>query len=390
MGKLREEAEAAIKKYGKEAFFNHRDEVCDAIESVCFCLECLQNQEDWCGKRAIPLRETYFTQEEWEKRFSEQYDHDIRRVELMRLRMELDGDIPLKNFLFQGLDLMMNGLWYDPESWMQLMETQIMTDQYTDYRAFLEAVYVLGLLEVWNLQLGISFHFFRGDFCDAEHFLKSFAGRVPEEEQEDYKDFCARISEAIKEQRRDDMKEILKERGRRLKNMQEEKGGIPVLDRFDKIMGGMSEEDFEKFVTEQLKNVTEDLEEMEDEDIPGVDYEMKLQWRKNIRVRDLAKLFVYGGSRLKERLLHHLSGEDQMLVMEWWTADYYPSAIDELVRRLDGMLHAAQSETVQDEDAEEEACESIEILQNKRKAEIRSSAEKVMGRATQERNYIWV
>lgn len=79
-----------------------------------------------------------------------------------------------------------------------------------------------------------------------------------------------------------------------------------------------------------------------------------------------------------------------MLVMEWWTADYYPSAIDELVRRLDGMLHAAQSEMVRDEDAEEEACESMEILQDKRKAEIRSSAEKVMGRATQERNYIWV
>lgn len=390
MEKLREEAEAAIKKYGKEAFLNHRDEVHDAIESVCFCLECLQNQEDWGGKRAIPLRKTYFTQEEWEKHFSEQYDHDIRRVELMRLRMELDGDIPLKNFLFQGLDLMMNGLWYDPESWMQLMETQIMTDQYTDYRAFLEAVYVLGLLEVWNLQLGISFHCFRGDFCDAEHFLKSFASQVPEEEREDYKEFCAGIWEAIKEQRRDDMKEILKERDRRLKNMQEEKGGIPVLDRFDKSMGGMSDEDFEKFVTEQIKNVTEDLKETEDEDIPGVDYEMKFQWRKNIRTRDLAALFVYGGSRLKERLFHHLSGEDQMLVMEWWTADYYPSAIDELVRRLEKMLYVAWPETVRDEDAEEGACESMEILQNKRKVEIRSSVEKVMGRATQERNYTWV
>lgn len=70
------------------------------------------------------------------------------------------------------------------ESWMQLVETQIMTDQYTDYRAFLEAVYVLGLLEVWNLQPGISCHFFRGDFCDAEQFLKFFAGQAPEEERE--------------------------------------------------------------------------------------------------------------------------------------------------------------------------------------------------------------
>lgn len=389
MGKLREEAEEAIEKYGKEAFLSHRNKVYHAIEAVCFCLECLQNQEDWGGKRAIPLKANYYSQEEWEKTFSEQYGHDIRRVELMKLRMELDedDDIPLKNFLFQGLDLMINGLWYDPESWMQLMETQIMTDQYTDYRAFLEAVYVLGLLDVWNLQLGIDCHFFRGDFRDAEHFLKSFASQVPEEEQEDYKAFCAETEETIRKYRRDDMKEILKERDRRLKNMQEEKGEIPVLERFDKRMGEMSDEDFKKFVAAQLKKIEDELEMAEEEDMPGLDYERNLQSRKLIRIRDLAELFVYGESRLKERLFHHLSGEDQMLVMEWWTADYYPSAIDELVRRLNGMLHAVQSEMVRDEDAEEEACESMEILQDKRKTEIRSSVEKVMGRATQERNY---
>lgn len=363
MGKLHEEAEAAIKKYGKEAFLSHRDEVHDAIESICFCLEFLQNQEDWGMKRAIPLRADYITQEEWEESFSKQYDHDIRRVELMKLRMELEGDIPLENFFFQGLDLMINGRWYDLESWMQLMETQIMTDQYTDYRAFLEAVYVLGFLEVWNLQMGISCHFFRGDFCDAEHFLKSFASQVPEEEQEDYKDFCAKIAESIREYRRNDMKEILKERDRRLKNMQEEKGGIPILDHFDKSMGGMSDEDFEKFVTEQLKKIEDDITRLDDE--------MDPQRRKIIRIQDLAELFIYGGSRLKERLFQHLSGEDQMLVMEWWMADYYPSTIDELVRRLEGMLHAAWPEMVWDEI----------------KAEIRSSVEKVMGRATQERNY---
>lgn len=39
MGKLREEAEAAITKYGKEAFLSCRDEVHDAIKSICFCLE---------------------------------------------------------------------------------------------------------------------------------------------------------------------------------------------------------------------------------------------------------------------------------------------------------------------------------------------------------------
>ena len=49
---------------------------------------------------------------------------------------------------------MMNGRWCDLESFMQLMETQIMTDQYTDYRALIEAAYVMGLLEVWSFQCG--------------------------------------------------------------------------------------------------------------------------------------------------------------------------------------------------------------------------------------------
>ena len=69
------------------------------------------------------------------------------------------------------------------------------------------------------------------------------------------------------------MKEILKERARRLKNMQEEKGGIPVLDRFDKSMGGMPDEDFKKFVAAQLKKIEDELEMAEEEDIPGLDYE---------------------------------------------------------------------------------------------------------------------
>lgn len=381
MGKIREEAEAAIKKYGKEAFLNHRDKVFDAIESICFCLEFLQNQEDWGSKRAIPLREASFTQEVWEEVFSEQYDHDIRRVELMKLRMELDEDIPLKNFLLQGLDLMMNGHWCDLESFMQLMETQIMTDQYTDYRALIEAVYVLGLLEVWGFQCGTRCHFFEGDFRDAEYFLKSFENQVPEEERNVYKDFCTGISEAIKEQRKDDMEGILKERDRRLKNMQKEKGGIPILDLFYKNMEGMADADFEKFVTAHLQETEE--EEMR----PEYSREMNSQYRKIIRILDLAELFVYGGSRLKERLFGYLSGEEQMLVMEWWMANYYPSTIEELVRRFDGMLQAVRSEMVWDEDQKEGVCDSMEIWYEKRKTELRGSVEKVMGRATQERNY---
>lgn len=385
MGKIREEAEAAIKKYGKEAFLNHRDKVFDAIESICFCLEFLQNQEDWGSKRAIPLREDSFTQEVWEEFFSKQYDHDIRRVELMKLRMELDEeDIPLKNFLFQGLYLMINGRWCDLESFMQLMETQIMTDQYMDYRALIEAVYVLGLLEVWSFQCGTRCHFFRGDFRDAEYFLKSFENQVPEEERNVYKDFCTRISEAIKEQRKNDMERILKERDRRLENMQKEKGGIPILDLFYKNMEGMADADFEKFVTAHLEDPGEEVM------WPECSREMNCQHRKIIRILDVAELFVYGGSRLKERLFGHLSGEEQMLVMEWWMANYYPSMLKELVRRLDGMFQAVWPEMVWDEDPEEGVCDSMEIWYEKRKEELRGSVEKVMGRATQERDYEWV
>ncbi len=386
MGKIREEVEAAIEKYGKEAFLSHRDEVCDAIESICFCLEFLQNQEDWGSKRAIPLRESYLTQEEWEKLFAEQYDHDIRRVELMRLRMELDVDIPLKNFLFQGLDLMINGWQRDLESFTQLMETQIMVDQYEDYRAVVEAVYVLGLLEVWSLQCGTSCHFFRGDFRDAEHFLKSFAGQIPEEGREIYKDFSTGISEVIEEQRRDDMKMILEERDQRLKNMQEEKGGIPILDLFYKSMWGMADRDFEKFVTAQFRETEDEGEGV----LPGYSRELSLQKRKIFRLQDLAELFVYGGSRLRERLFRHLSGEEQMLVMEWWVADYYPSTVDELVGRFDGMFQAAQPEKVWEEGSEEGVCDSMEIWHEKMKAELRSSVEKVMGRVTREGDYRWV
>lgn len=48
----------------------------------------LESWEDWGGKRAIPLRVDDYPQEGWEKTFLKQYDHDIRRVELMKLRKE--------------------------------------------------------------------------------------------------------------------------------------------------------------------------------------------------------------------------------------------------------------------------------------------------------------
>ena len=56
MIKIGEAAENALKDYGKEAFLNHREEVYRAIETVCFCMEFLQNQEDWGSRRAVPVR----------------------------------------------------------------------------------------------------------------------------------------------------------------------------------------------------------------------------------------------------------------------------------------------------------------------------------------------
>ena len=39
----------------------------------------------------------------------------------------------------------------------------------------------------------------------------------------------------------------------------------------------MSDEDFKKFVAAQLKKIEDELEMAEEEDIPGLDYEMKLE-----------------------------------------------------------------------------------------------------------------
>ena len=38
--------ESRLKKYGEDAFMRHREEVCAAVRTVCFCLEFLQNEEN--------------------------------------------------------------------------------------------------------------------------------------------------------------------------------------------------------------------------------------------------------------------------------------------------------------------------------------------------------
>lgn len=368
MIKIGEGAENALKDYGKEAFLNHREEVYRAIEAVCFCAEFLQNQEDWGSRRAIPVRKGA-SREWWEEHFLEHRDYDLRREELWRLRGELvkecaKKDIPLKNFLCQGIDLMIKDYRYDPEDWTGLMETQMMTDSYRDYRAFEEAVYFLGLLEIGKFQCGANYHMFRGDFREAEHFLKCLAPWIPEEEGDSYEDFCARCLEALERKRTDVIKKALGERERRLKNMEEEKGGIPVLELFHKKMGEMSEEAFGQFVTAQF----EEYEYGEPEDLSQ---EADLQAGKIDRIRKLAELFVYGDSRLKKRLFLYLSGEEQRLVMEQWMADFYPSNGERLARRLEGMLWALWPEGGLDVD--ENGVSEHEKM-------VYASLEKIMGR----------
>ncbi len=368
MIKIGETVENAVKDYGKEAFLNHREEVYRVIEAACFCAEFLQNQEDWGSRRAIPVRKSC-SREWWEENFSERRDYDLRREELWRLRCELahgfaEKDIPLKNFLCQGIDLMIKDYWYDPETWTELMETQMMTDSYRDYRAFEESVYFLGLLETGKFQCGINYHFFRGDFREAEHFLKCLAHWIPEEEGDNYQEFCVQCLKDMERKRMDTIKRTLEERDRRLKNMQEEKGGIPVLELFHKKIGEMTEKEFGQFVTAQF----EEYAYGESEELSQ---EADLQAGKITRIRKLAELFVYGDSGLKKRFFQYLSGEEQMLVMGQWMADFYPSNGEKLARRLVDMLYAVQPEGMWDRD---------ENGMSEHEKTVYASLEKIMGR----------
>ena len=372
MIKIGETVQNAVKDYGKEAFLNHREEVYRAIEAACFCAEFLQNQEDWGSRRAIPVRKGD-SKEWWEKTFLERRDYDLRREELWRLRGELVKDcakkgIPLKNFLCQGIDLMIKDYRYNPETWTGLMETQMMTDSYRDYRAFEEAVYFLGLLEMGKFQCGINYHVFRGDFREAEHFLKRLAHWIPEEEEDSYRGFCVRCLGDLERSRMNAIKRALEERNRRLKNMQEEKGGIPVLELFHKKMEEMAEEEFGQFVAAQF-------EAYEYGDSEELSQEADLQAGKITKIRGLAELFVYGDSRLKKRLFPYLSGEEQMLIMEQWMVDFYPSNGKRLAERLEGMLWAVWPEGGLDRD-EKGMSEHYKM--------VCASLEKIMGRSVTE------
>ena len=164
------------------------------------------------------------------------------------------------------------------------------------------------------------------------------------------------------------IKRALEERNRRLKNMQEEKGGIPVLELFHKKMEEMAEEEFGQFVAAQF----EAYEYGESEELSQ---EADLQAGKITKIRGLAELFVYGDSRLKKRLFPYLSGEEQMLIMEQWMVDFYPSNGKRLAERLEGMLWAVWPEGGLDRD-EKGLSEHYKM--------VCASLEKIMGRSVTE------
>lgn len=346
----------AAEDHGKEAFFHHREEVYDAVRAVCFCGEFLQNQEDWSFQRAICMRRGC-SQAHWEERFKEDYDRGLRREELWKLQKELGGqgtwmgkDVPLKNFLRQGVFLLAeeaDGSLDGSQEWLEMMETQMITDRYGDHRAFLEAVYVTGLWEIMKFQQGTNWHDILGDFRDGEHLLAALRSLIPEEGREAYDRYQAGLVKEMEEKRVEAMKTILGERDLRLQRSREEKGGIPVLDRFQKVMEEMDEEGFKQYVMERF-------------DDEGWEEDEKLSPKLNqisriaARVRSLAEPFVYADTKLKERLFWHLSKEEQRVAMEQWIAGYYPADVETLAIRLGDMLRQVWmvSEDLWDSDEE--------------------------------------
>ena len=205
-------------------------------------------------------------EDNWTKSCWENYHPGLREEELWKLREELDNqeswmgkEIPIKNFLSQGIRFMIH-ITHMPlhsgiaaEQWMELMEMQIMTDHYTGFQAFQEAVYVFGLFELIKFHYGINFHYFEGDFYDAAHLLFTFRSLIPEEEQENYDRYCEALLKEIEEKRMDTINRLLKEREELLEKTKRARGEIPILYLFQKKIKEMEEKEFETFVWRQLE-----------------------------------------------------------------------------------------------------------------------------------------
>lgn len=355
--------ETMIKDYGTEAFQNHREEIYAVLRVLCFCLEFLQNQEDWSGRhaRAVPFRHDT-EQREWEQKFTEQYDSGLRREELWKLKEKLEEvelwigrPIPLENFFRQGFLL----LWEETESWKlgdcwtEFMEMQMAVNGYTDYRAFLEAVYMLGFSELFGLQRGTVWHVIEGDFRDAQHFLLSFREQIPETVWENYDGYCYSLLAELEKNRIDAIEQAFRERDEGLLKAAKK---APVLQRFYEAMEEMGEADFERFVKDLFRK-----EENFWEDIPGCGTQADRCIRKLIRLRELEHCFVYGNSEIRRRLFRYLSGEEQVLLMERWMASFYPSVLGDVAYRLRSMSHAARPDLPWPE-YREEMLDSLEVI----------------------------
>lgn len=348
--------ESLIEKYGKEAFSRHREQVYGAIRAVCLCGEFLQNQSEWYG---YPRPCTT----NWEKRFlAEDLERwrELREEELWKLKSELDSErlgieeeIPLKEFLSEGIMGLIKEAESDGFSWTEYMENRIRSNGYTGLKAFLEAVYTEGLFEVLKFQRGVSYHGFFGDFRDGEYILFVLGKLAPEEEGEDFRRFSRELLEELEDRRIYAMRQVLKEREDRLMETIRARGGIPVLELFEKEMEKMDEAAFEGFVRGQFyegsdlygwpKGTVWDQELLHYARPASFAWESERTGQRasmREKVGRLAELFRYVHSGLKERLFSCLLWEEQVVVMERWMDEFYPGDPDELAQRLKDILHA--------------------------------------------------
>ncbi len=339
--------ENRLRKYGAEAFMRHQEEVCAAVRTVCFCLEYLQNEKNWSGRRVLVWDDLYgYLRPEEKEKDWKKYDGSARQKAYRELERELkerkwrigEQEIPLRNFLRMGLMLLTKKAGSDDMGYgILLMESQMEINRFQDFRKFLEAVYLLGFTEFFEVRNTDDRFSLEGEYRDAERFLKALRPCIPEEGQADYGLFCRELLEEQARERRKAMERIMEEREERLAQAVEE---ISLFRLFREAMEGMSEEEFQKLVTPGR----EEDEICGWEELSGEEQESIRREMKTNRIRNLAGAFVYGGSDVRQRLLGRLSGEEQMLVMEQWMAAYYPRDKEMLENRLRRMAWIAEPE----------------------------------------------
>lgn len=340
--------ESRLKEYGYEAFMLHREEVCLAVRTMCFCLEFIQNRENWSGRRSL-ARESFYnerlTPEKKEKNW-EKYGRRARRKASRELEGELkerkwrmgEQEIPLKNFLRQGMMLMTEKAGNDQATGNQrfrLMESQAELNRFQDFREFLEAVYLLGFAELFAIHSTDTDTrpSLEGEHRNAERFLNVLKPYIPEEGQTDYDLFCKEILQGQARDRRKAMEQAMEERDEKLSRAVEE---LSLFRLFREAVENMEENELAKLAKPDPEDEICGQEHLSEEEQESIRREIKAN-----RICNLAAAFAYGGSRARQRLLNQLSGEEQMLVMEQWMATYYPRDMEMLENRLNRMAWIA-------------------------------------------------